>query len=198
MRRRSLGLLLLAPFALHPAQAPQEKGIGTRTAPIILEVYSDFQCPSCKALYEGALRLVMADYVTKGKVYLIHRDFPLAMHAHAREAACYADAAARVDFNKYEMVCGELFRRQEYWASTGKIDEVVAALMTPEQMKRVRALIKDPEVNAGIDREIAQGYRAGVKQTPTMIITHRLRTYPISGNVNYPILRRFLDDLLSK
>ena len=70
--------------------------------------------------------------------------------------------------------------------------------MTPEEMKRVRALVKDPDLNAGLDREIAQGYRAGVKQTPTMIITHRLRTYPIAGNVTYPILRRFLDDLLAK
>ena len=191
-------MLLLAPFALHPAQPPQEKALGNRTAPIILEVYSDFQCPSCKALYEGALRSVISDYVNKGKVYLIHRDFPLTMHVHAREAACYADAAARVDFNKYEQVCGELFRRQDYWSVNGKIDEVVAGVMTPDEMKRVRALVKDNDVNAGIDREIAQGFRAGVKQTPTMIITHRLRTYPIAGNVTYPILRRFLDDLLAK
>jgi protein-disulfide isomerase len=198
MRRFALGLLLLVPIALHPAQQAQEKGFGARTAPIILDVYSDFQCPSCKALYEGTLRSVMSDYVSKGKVYLLHRDFPLAMHAHAREAACYADAAARVDFNKYEPVCSELFRRQEYWAANGKVDEVVAAVMSPEEMKRVRVLVKDPALNAQLDQEIAMGFKAGVKQTPTMIVTHRLRTYPIAGNVTYPILRRFLDDLLAK
>jgi len=65
-------------------------------------------------------------------------------------------------------------------------------------MKRVRALVKDPALNAQLDQEIAMGFKAGVKQTPTMIVTHRLRTYPIAGNVTYPILRRFLDDLLAK
>jgi protein-disulfide isomerase len=198
MHRFALGILLLAPLGLRPASQSPEKALGVRSAPIILEVYSDFQCPSCKALYEGALRQVVDDYVSKGKVYLLHRDFPLPMHQHSREAACYAGATIRVNQNKYEPVCAALFQRQEYWGNNGKIDEVVSSILTPDEMKRVRALLKDPQLNAEIDQEIAQGNRAGVKQTPTMIITHRLRTYPIAGNISYPILRRFLDDLLSK
>ena len=49
----------------------------------------------------------MREYVASGKVYLIHRDFPLPNHAHARDAATYACASARI--NKYEEVCSALF-----------------------------------------------------------------------------------------
>jgi protein-disulfide isomerase len=84
------------------------KSMGVVTAPISIEVFSDFQCPACKALYEQTLRPLTQDYVIAGKVYLVHRDFPLPIHAHAREAACYACAAGRI--GKYEQACDVLFK----------------------------------------------------------------------------------------
>src|SRR6266700_2080301 len=48
---------------------------GSKTAPVTMEVYSDFQCPACKTLFTTTNRRLMDDYVTSGKVYLIHRDF---------------------------------------------------------------------------------------------------------------------------
>src|SRR5678815_2424980 len=103
----------IAVAAATPAVAPS-KTVGVASAPIQIEVFSDFQCPSCKRLYEETLRPLMADLVAKGKVYLIHRDYPLQQHPHARQAAAYANAAARL--NKYELVCAQLFRQQSVWA----------------------------------------------------------------------------------
>ena len=82
-----LTLALASAAVDQPKSAPAGKAQGVPTAPVTIEVFSDFQCPSCKNLYEEALKPLMADYVSKGKVYLIHRDFPLAMHPHARAAA---------------------------------------------------------------------------------------------------------------
>ena len=45
---------------------------------------------------------------------------------------------------------------------------------------------------------MALGASHKVSQTPTMYVTHKGRTYPITGSVSYSILRKFLDDLLSK
>ena len=191
--------LLLAAIAAAAADQPSlapGKAVGGPTAPIKIEVFSDYQCPSCKALYEETLRPLMAEYVVRGKVYFIHRDFPLAMHPHAREAASYANASARV--NKYEAVCAELFRTQSSWAASGKVDDAVAAILSPEEMKKVRALIADKKIAAEIEQDVALGNQANVRQTPTMIVTHKGRAYPIAGSVTYAILRRFLDDLLSK
>src|SRR6266403_6104517 len=96
----SLVLAALATAATVTPSIPPGKAVGSATAPIQLEVFSDFQCPSCKGLYEETLKPLMNDYVATGKVYLIHRDFPLQNHPHGREAAAWANASSRV--NKYE------------------------------------------------------------------------------------------------
>jgi hypothetical protein len=90
--------------------------------------------------------------VDKGKVYMIHREFPLNQHPYALEAACYACAAHRV--GKWEQVCDVLFRKQESWAASGKVDETVCSVLMPDEAKRVRALAKDPSIIA----EVRGGY----------------------------------------
>ena len=78
-----------------PDVDPRE-AVGSKSAPVVMEVFSDFQCPACKSLYESTNRQLMDSYVNTGKVYLIHRDFPLPMHSHSKEAAQYSRAAAQI------------------------------------------------------------------------------------------------------
>src|SRR5262245_8840913 len=80
------------------AQAPPEEAVlgGTLDAPIKIEIFSDFQCPSCRALYMDTIKQVLAEYCTQGKVCVVYRDFPLQMHQYAREAARYAQAARKL------------------------------------------------------------------------------------------------------
>ena len=167
---------------------------GPANAPIQIDVYSDFQCPACKMMYERLLVPLTYDYVDKGKVYLVHHEFPLPMHAHAMEAACYACAASRI--GRYDQVSDVLFRRQESWAASGKVDETVASILSPAEAKKVRALAKDPAVVAEVQQEIRGGQVANIRQTPTMIVTRRGKQYQIPG-MNYDMLRHFLDQLLA-
>ncbi len=198
MKRRFRILGFFVVFLLCSSLAWAGKALGSPSAPITLEVFSDFQCPACKALYEETLRPLMTEYVQTGKVYLIHRDFPLPMHQYSRQAAFYVNAVQRVNPNKYEQVCTALFGQQTSWSADGKIDAVVAAVMTPVEMKKVRALLNDAEIKADIERDIQLGRQVNLTETPTMVITHRMRRYPVAGNVSYSILRRFLDQLLAQ
>jgi protein-disulfide isomerase len=177
------------------SQAAPVRGRGMPGAPIQLDIYSDYQCPACKALYERTLVPLMADYVDKGKVYLVHHEFPLAMHPHAMEAACYAVAASRV--GKYEQAGDVLFRTQDSWAASGKVDETVCSVLTPVEAKRVRALAKDPAVVAEVQQDVQAGRGANVSSTPTLILTHRGKQYRLPGGASYEIMRRFIDQLLS-
>ncbi len=192
MRKIVAGFALL--LAALGAWGAEMRSRGLASAPIVIDVYSDFQCPACKVLYEKALIQLNYDYVDKGKVYLVHHEYPLPMHAHAMEAACYACAASRV--GKYEQVSDVLFRRQEAWAANGKVDETVCGILTPAEAKKVRALAKDPAIAAEIQQDIQAGKSAQVNQTPTMILTYRGKPYRIPG-MNYDILRRFIDQLLA-
>ena len=87
------------------------KSQGSKSAPIKMEVFSDFQCPACRELYFQTVRPVIDNYVAAGKVYLIHRDMPLPVHPHSREAARYANAAARM--RRMEKVVVALF--EGFW-----------------------------------------------------------------------------------
>jgi protein-disulfide isomerase len=184
------------------AGAPQDgasqkpKAMGNPMAAITIELYSDYQCPACKQLHDTTLHSVIEDYVKKGKVYLVHREFPLPMHQYGRTAAIIAEAAHRI--GKYEQVGDALFRDQDTWSKTGNLDATLATVLNPEELKKVHALTKDPSVLAEVDREVEMGKKENVQQTPTMVITKMIRRYPIGGVVSYDILRKFLDEIATK
>ena len=181
-------------LASVPDVDPHE-ALGSKNAPIVMEVFSDFQCPACKSLYDATNRQLMDNYVNTGKVYLIHRDFPLPMHAHSKVAAQYSRAAAQI--GRLEAVEEVLFQNQEKWEASGDVDGTVAKALSPAEMTKVRALVKSGAVDAFITKDQAIGnntYR--VSQTPTTIFHANGQTFPYAGVMSWDILKQFLDQLL--
>jgi protein-disulfide isomerase len=172
------------------------KAFGSKTAPIAMEVFSDYQCPACKTLFTSTNRRLMDDYVTSGKVYLIHRDFPLPMHAHSRVAARYARAAAQL--GKVEPVEQALFQNQEKWEQNGDVDGTVATVLSAAEMTKVRALVKGGTLDPMIDKDYNLGQTYRVNQTPTTVFHSKGQTYPYAGVMTYDTLKTFLDQLLSQ
>lgn len=172
------------------------KAFGSKGAPIIMEVFSDYQCPACKSLFETTNRQLMDNYVTTGKVYLVHRDFPLPMHAYSRVAARYARAAA--ELGKIEPVERALFDNQEKWEQTGDVDGTLAAALSSAEMTKVRALVKGGTLEPLIEKDVQLGQMYRVNQTPTTVFHIKGQTYPYSGAMNYETLHQFLDQLLSQ
>ena len=193
-------LLFLSALAMKAGQSsvpvtdidPHE-AFGSKNAPIVMEVFSDFQCPACKTLFNTTNRQVMDNYVTTGKVYLIHRDFPLPMHAHSQVAAQYSRAAAQI--GKFEPVEQALFDNQEKWEQTGDVDGTVAAVLSPAEMTKIRTLVKGGTLNAAIQKDLALGRLYNVNQTPTTVFHAKGQTFPYAGVMSYEILRKFLDQL---
>ena len=184
-----LGVFGLSVVLMAMAKPPQNAGavsdvdphkaFGNKNAPLILEVFSDFQCPACKNLYTTTNRELMDNYVSSGKMYLIHRDFPLPMHAHSKVAAEYARAAATL--GKTEVVEQTLFQNQEKWEASGDVDGTVAAVLSPAEMNKVRALVKGGTLDPLIDKDLALGRMYNVNQTPTTIVHSNGQTYPVVG-----------------
>jgi protein-disulfide isomerase len=172
------------------------KAFGSKTAPVTMEVFSDYQCPACKTLFTTTNRRLMDDYVSNGKVYLIHRDFPLPMHAYSRVAARYARAAAQL--GKVEPVEQALFQNQEKWEQNGDVDGTVAAVLSAAEMTKVRALVKGGTLDPLIDKDYNLGQTYRVNQTPTTVFHCKGQTYPYSGVMTYDILKQFLNQLLSQ
>jgi protein-disulfide isomerase len=77
-----------------PAEATENPSLhvrGPRNAPVTLEIYGDFQCPSCGLVSQGIDELQKQH---EGKIGVVFHEFPLEMHRHAMEAALAAEAAA--------------------------------------------------------------------------------------------------------
>src|SRR5215467_1741612 len=147
------------------------RAFGSKNAPITMEVFSDFQCPACKQLYKTTNQQLMDNYVNASKVYLVHRDFPLPMHAYSRIAARYVRAAAQL--GKSEQAEQALFQNQEKWEQSGDVDGTLAAVFSAAEMNKIRAQAKGTAFDAVIDRDVALGKGYNVNQTPTSIIKHK-------------------------
>ena len=183
-------------MAVPPQDIDPHKAFGSRTAPIIMEIFSDYQCPSCKALFLNTNRQLMDNYVSTGKVYLIHRDFPLPMHAYSRVAARYVRAAAQL--GKVEQAEQVLYENQEKWEQSGDVDGTVAGAISASDMAKVRALVRGGTMEGLIDKDYSIGQSYRVNQTPTTVFHCKGQTYPYSGAMSYDILKQFLEQLLSQ
>ena len=191
--------LFVAAAVLGGAESPAGQSSSSRaTGPVAaalrIDVFSDYECPACKQLHEQTLKRIKEEYALKGKVRLVHHDFPLPQHKHARRAATLAAAADRL--GKFDAVSDALFRQQETWSKNGSVDEVVDSVLTPDERKRIDEIAADPAIAANIERDIQLGQRMKVSSTPTMIVTHNGKPNPIVGVVSYPVLSRFLNSQL--
>lgn len=172
------------------------KAFGSKTAPVVVEIFSDFQCPACKALFLNTTQKVMDNYVNTGKIYLVHRDFPLPMHAYSRIAASYSRAAAHI--GKCEAVEMVLFQNQDKWEANGDVKGTVASVLSASEMKKVEAIVESKQLEPLIDKDKAIGMTFPVSQTPTTVFHANGQTYPYAGTLNYDVLKDFLDQLVKQ
>jgi protein-disulfide isomerase len=197
MKLIAVVLAAVLPVLAAGPEVDKAKSMGSPTAPITLEVFASFDCPHCRALHEQTIPLLVRDYVVPGKVFLVYREFPLSgqYHPYALLAAQYAVAAGRI--GKYQQVSQALFANQGTWAMNGKVWDTVASALTPAEQKKVEALVKDPGVIAEVQREYDEGVAAGINATPTMIVTHGAKRYPIPAQeLEYSLLKSLLDGFL--
>jgi protein-disulfide isomerase len=177
------------------ADIDPDKAFGNKNAPVVMEIYSDFQCPACKQLFLHTTQRVMDNYVNAGKIFIVHRDFPLPMHAYSRVAASYSRAAAHI--GKCEAVEQVLFQNQEKWEANGDVKGIVASVLTPAEMKKVQSLVDGKTLEPLIDKDRQLGQSIPVNQTPTSIIhTKDGQSYPVVGFVSFDVLKTLLDQLV--
>ena len=166
---------------------------GDPNAPVRLEVFSDYECPSCRAFYLQTVKLVFTNYADTGKVCVIYREFPT--YEHSREAARLARAALRLGPAQWGLVAEALYQSQPDWSKTGQAEAVVASVLGPEDFAAVRKHLQDPTLDAIVDDDAVMGLRREVKGTPTSFITARGKTEKVDGALTYASMQRHLDAL---
>lgn len=194
-----LSLLAQPPPAPKP-EDPRQRCLGSNAkAPILIEVFSDYQCPACRRYYLETMRPVIADYAVTGKACVVYYEFPLNIHQHAREAARFGHAATRLGGEKWIQVTDALYYYQAQWANDGQIEPVLAKALPEKEMTQLKEWAGEPKVEEIINQDIMLGRSRGVTGTPTTFITVNGKTEKLpSGVIQYQILRRYLDNLLAQ
>jgi protein-disulfide isomerase len=194
---RKPAVLSSAPAVPKPILHRNFKQEGSPAAPIVCEIYSDYECPACAAFYLGAFPRLESNYVQTGKLRIIHRDFPLPMHPYAIEAARLANAAGELGY--YGPVFRQLFATQKEWSVSGNLDPAVAAIVPSEKMTDVRKrLVNDAALDSGLAADMEMVHRDEITQTPTLVfVTNGTRT-KVAGNQSYTLLAQFLDEMLKR
>lgn len=194
---KMLAVVLVAAMVVMAGSTANVNGneYGSHKAPVTIEVFSDFQCPACKAFHDNEFQSIMKDYVVAGKVYVIYRYFPLQMHPYGRPCAEYACAAARV--GRYQKVADALFAQQAAIEASGSVEDAVARVLTPTEMKTVKSLVKSPEVQRQIQADLDEGPLVPVNGTPTFWVTYRGRSQAVSWPLNYALFKSYIDGLLA-
>jgi protein-disulfide isomerase len=169
---------------------------GSLKAPIKVEVFSDFQCPSCRELYLYTIKQVLQDYSSKNKVCVIYHEFPLQMHAHARQAARYSEAASRLGQQKLLAVFTALFTDQAQWGQDGNLEASISKVLSHEDIQMLKNFMSDPGIDSAIEKEILLGNAKEIKSTPTMIISYPGKQQKVTEPVNYLTMKQFFDKIL--
>jgi len=141
------------------ADAPSK---GNPKAPIQIIEFSEFQCPFCKKA-RPVVQQIMDTY--KDKVFYAFRDFPLSFHKQARKASVAAHCAG--EQGKYWEYNTLLFENQgeqdpdnlkKFAKDMGLNDKKFASCLESDKYEKL------------IDRNIADGSKAGVSGTPAYFI----------------------------
>jgi protein-disulfide isomerase len=200
MKLCALLLAAFIPCLGQPLPADTNKAFGNPAAAVRLDVFSDFECPACRSFHVNMLPQIERDYGPTGKLYIVSHEFPLNIPAHklSREVAAYATAAARI--GKYDAVADALFQKQPSWyteaTSPIKFWDVIAAVLTPTEQKKVQALAKDPSVLAEVQSDVDLGNRLGVNSTPSFFLSQGMRRFPLPWQgLTYPLFRSMVDGM---
>ena len=157
-----------APSTRPPAESLHIRG--NSSAPVTLEEFGDFECPSCKNLATFLDQLVK-EY--QPRVRLIFRNFPLSMHPHARDAALAAEAAG-LQGHYWEMH-DMLYREQPVWSSSNDVQPLFISYaetlgLDLHQFKRD---MESAKVRQRIESDQARARSLGVETAPSLFVDKR-------------------------
>ena len=140
--------------------------LGHSDAPVTLVEFTDFHCPFCGAYARETFPRLVHDYVDRGKVRYVIRNFPLE-HAHplARKAAEVVLCAQ--DQGKFWELHHRLFGDRTKLAPADISNYASAIGVDP---KLLDGCTNSGKYTGAIEADLAEGHKLEVTGTPTFFI----------------------------
>ncbi len=142
-------------------KGPESPFLGPRDALVVVNVFSDFQCPVCKRSADPIKQLA-ADFPGKVKVYFRHN--ALAMHGRSKPAALATMAAKNQ---------GKFWQYHDKLFETGQLDDASFEQFAKDlglDVAKFKADLADPALAARVDQEAKWAESMGASGTPGFFV----------------------------
>lgn len=145
------------------AMLPAANVVGSRSAPVTVAVFTDFQCPFCKR-FDAALTSALAKYPTQIATAIVH--MPLPGHEAAVDAANASECAS--EQGRFQQAIGLFYQKQD---SLGKLPwtRLVGEVGVGDTV-RFLACMRDTLATRRVGLGQAEASKRGFKSTPTVIV----------------------------
>lgn len=192
----SNGDLLVEPPTTYTADLVDGESLGSATAPVVMEVYSDFQCPACKLLVTTQLPSLVNEFVKPGVLRIEARDIAFVGTGSPDESVELAvGAACAAEQNRYWQFHDLVFWNQGR-ENRGDHDAAFlnrVAIGAGVDQAAWTACVARSDLRAAIDSATRAALAAGINQTPTLVINGQ----PLVGVGNYADLAARIRSLAS-
>lgn len=161
---------------------------GKEGAPVVIAVFSDFQCPYCAKEAKVLRTQVAQNY--PGNVRVYYHDYPLKKHEWAYEAAIAGQCIQQLAPEAFWKYHDWIFENQRSITEQNLDDKVgeFASTNGLDTMK-LSPCIARQETKPGVDESIRLGRDLGIRSTPTMYVNGRRLT----GNVQWAQIKQVMD-----
>lgn len=159
---------------------------GVATAPVVIQVFSEFQCPFCKRV-EPTLAQLERDF--KGSIRIVWRHLPLPFHAHAQLAAeASEEVLAQKGAAAFWAYHDALFAAQSEPNGLSRDNLSRLAFAQGVDMPRFEAALDQHVHAAKVNADAAVASQAGINGTPAFLIND----YYLSGAVGVPAFSKLI------
>ena len=188
-------------IAQNPFKADLDKlktdlspSFGAAGAPVVLVMFSDFQCPQCKAEAETLRQNIAAKFPTQVRVYF--KDFPLEqLHPWAKSAAIAGRCVFRQNPSGFWKYFDWMYQHQNDITLENLKTQVLDFAKSAQDMDGMQLgrCMDTKETEAEVDASIAQGKSLRIDATPTMFVNGRR----LVGNYPWPNLEQLINGELN-
>lgn len=145
---------------------------GNPDAPVVIEEYSDYQCPYCARFTSQTLPSLVQNQISNGDAVVIFYDFPLtSIHPQAAAAANAARCAGEQGAAAYWAMHDALFENFGRWSDSSATEQFISyAEEIGLEMESFNACVAENKYADAVQADLAHGQARGVSSTPSFFI----------------------------
>jgi protein-disulfide isomerase len=176
--------------ASQPALYADDMYLGKANAKITVIEYASLSCPHCARFNADVLPQIRTNYIDKGLVRWVYRDYPLNNPAYLAAVLTHCASPMR-----YFTMVDTLFKSQDYWATQQQAIVPLRQIATNEgvDQKTYDACLADTALKDKIISRLQEAStKYKIEATPSFIVDGQVH----AGEISYDDFKKLLDAAL--